>query len=132
MKKLLFIAFGLMATCLSAMTLPDNVPVVSYEKIVLNAPASLFSDAVLLVDHSIVSDFVLELQNPLQLQTFNYAHGIDVMNSKGFYKPIDYESFNKINSLSHYDIYNGRDLLKSELYVDNTFRIENIPIKEVF
>jgi hypothetical protein len=114
------------------MTLPDNVPVVSYEKIVLNAPASLFSDVVLLVDHSIVSDFVLELQNPVQLQTFNYAHGIDVMNSKGFYKPIDYESFNKINSLSHYDIYNGRDLLKSELYVDNTFRIENIPIKEVF
>jgi hypothetical protein len=132
MKKLLFIAFGLVATCLSAMTLPDNVPVVSYEKIVLNAPASLFSDAVLLVDHSIVSDFVLELQNPVQLQTLNYVHDIEVMNSKGFYKPIDYESSNKIKSLSHYDIYNGRDLLKSELYVDNTFRIENIPIEEVF
>jgi hypothetical protein len=42
MKKLADIAFGLMATCLSAVTVASNVPVVEIEKIVLNAPASFF------------------------------------------------------------------------------------------
>lgn len=129
MKKLLIIAFGLMASCVSAMTLPDNVPVVSYEKMTIE-PVSLFADVVLLVDNDVVSNFIVEPKNPVQLQTFNYV-AVNVRESKGFYKPIDYESFIKNNPLSHYDIYNGRDLFKNELYVDNQFRIQNIPRKLV-
>lgn len=131
MKKFLILGCGLMFSCLSAMTLPDNVSVVPYEKIAFNAPESLFADVVLLVDNDVVSDFVVELKNPVQLQTFNYVATVNVRESKGFYKPIDYESFIKINPLSHYDIYNGRDLFKNELYVDNQFRIQNIPRKLV-
>jgi hypothetical protein len=127
MKKFLIIAFGLMASCVSAMTLPGNVPVVPYEKIAFNAPESLFADTVLLVDNDVVSNFIVEPKNPVQLQTFNYVANVNVRESKGFYKPIDYESFIKINPLSHYDIYNSRDLFKNELYVDNQFRIQNIP-----
>lgn len=125
MKKILIIAFGLMASCVSAMTLPDNVPVVSYEKMTIE-PVSLFADTVLLVENDVVSNFIVEPKNPVQLQTFNYV-AVNVRESKGFYKPIDYESFIKINPLSHYDIYNGRDLFKNELFVDSRFRIENIP-----
>lgn len=130
MKKLLIIAFGLMASCVSAMTLPDNVPVVSYEKMTIE-PVSLFADTVLLVDNYVVSNFIVEPKNPVQLQTFNYVATVNVRESKGFYKPIDYESFIKINPFANYDIYNGRDLFKNELYVDNQFRIQNIPRKLV-
>ena len=130
MKKFLILGCGLMFSCLSAMTLPENVTVVPYEKIAFNAPESLFADTVLLVDNDVVSDFIVESKKPLQLQTFNYV-AVNVRESKGFYKPIDYESFIKINPLSHYDIYNGRDLFKNELYVDNQFRIQNIPRKLV-
>jgi hypothetical protein len=131
MKKFLIIAFGLMASCVSAMTLPDNVPVVSYEKMTIE-PISLFADVVLLVDNYVVSDFVVELRNPLQLQTFNYVATLNVSDSKGFYKPIDYESFIKINPNVNYDIYKARDRFKNELYVDDPFRIQNIPRKLVF
>ena len=131
MKKILIIACALMFSCLSASTLPDNVSVVSYEKMTIQEPISLFAEQVLLINDYVVSDFVLELKNPVQLQTFNYVHDIDVRDPKGFYKPIDYESFIKINPLSHYDIYNGRDLFKNELFVDSEFRIQNIPRKLV-
>lgn len=131
MRKILIIGCGLMFSCLSASTLPDNVSVVTYEKIAFNAPEWLLADTVLLVDDYVVSDFVLAIQNSMKLQTFNYVHDINVRDSKGFYKPIDYESFIKINPLSHYDIYNGRDLFKNELFVDNQFRIQNIPRKLV-
>jgi hypothetical protein len=130
MKKFLILGCGLMFSCLSAMTLPDNVTVVPYEKIAFNAPESLFAGVVLLVDNDVVSNFIVESKKPVQLQTFNYV-AVNVRESKGFYKPIDYESFIKINPLSHYDIYNGRDLFKNELYFDNQFRIQNIPRKLV-
>lgn len=132
MKKFLIIGCGLMFSCLSAMTLPDNVSVVSYEKMTIQEPISLFSDMVLLVDNDVVSDFVLELRNPLQLQTFNYVAMLNVSDSKGFYKPIDYESFIKINPGVNYDIYKARDRFRNELYVDDPSRIENIPRKMVF
>lgn len=131
MKKFLIIAFGLMASCVSAMTLPDNVPVVSYEKMTIE-PISLFADTVLLVDNDVVCDFSFELKNPVQLQTFNYVATLNVSDSKGFYKPIDYESFIKINPDVNYDIYKARDRFKNELYVDDQFRIQNIPRKLVF
>ena len=130
MRKILIIACGLMFSCLSASTLPDNVSVVSYEKMTFNAP-QLFADTVLLVDDYVVSDFFLAIQNSMKLQTLNYVHDIDVRDPKGFYKPIDYESFIKINPFANYDIYNGRDLFKNELFVDNQFRIQNIPRKLV-
>lgn len=131
MKKFLIIACVLMASCLQANNLPDHFAVVNYEKMTIQEPISLFADTVLLVDNDVVSDFSFELKNPLQVQTFNYVANVNVRESKGFYKPIHYESFIKINSLSHYDIYNGRDLFKNELYVDNQFRIQNIPRKLV-
>ena len=131
MKKFLIIGCGLMFSCLSAMTLPDNVSVVSYEKMTIQEPISLFADTVLLVDNDVVGDFALAIQNSMQLQTFNYVHDINVRDPKGFYKPIDYESFIKINPFANYDIYNGRDLFKNELFVDNQFRIQNIPRKLV-
>lgn len=126
MKKFLIIGCGLMFSCLSAMTLPDNVPVVSYEKMTIE-PVSLFADTVLFVDNDVVSDFSFELKNPVQLQTFNYVANVNVRESKGFYKPIDYESFIKINPDVNYDIYKARDRFKKELFVDSRFRIENIP-----
>ncbi|MBC5840761.1 hypothetical protein H8R23_05030 [Flavobacterium sp. F-380] len=126
MKKFLIIGCGLMFSCLSAMTLPDNVPVVSYEKMTIQEPLSLFSDVVLLVDNDVVSNFIVEPKNPVQLQTFKDVAVPNVRESKGFYKPIDYESLHKMNPLSHYDIYNGRELFKNE------FSVENIPRKEVF
>ena len=131
MKKFFILGCGLMFSCLSASTLPDNVPVVSYEKMTFNAPESIWADTVLLVDNDVVSDFSFELKNPVQLQTFNYFTTVNVRESKGFYKPIDYESFIKINPFANYDIYNGRDLFKNELYVENQFLIQNIPRKLV-
>lgn len=131
MKNFLIIAFGLMASCVSAMTLPDNVSVVSYEKMTIQEPISLFADTVLLVDNDVVCDFLFELKNPVQLQTFNYV-AVNVRKSKGFYKPIDYESFIKINPFANYDIYKARDRFKNELFVDNQFRIQNRPRKLVF
>lgn len=130
MKKFLIIACVLMASCLQANNLPDHFAVVNYEKMTIQEPISLFADVVLLVDNDVVTSFIVEPKNPVQLQTFNYV-AVNVRESKGFYKPIDYESFIKINPLSHYDIYNGRDLFKNELYVDNQFRIQNIPRKLV-
>ena len=132
MKKFLILGCGLMFSCLSAMTLPDNVPVVSYEKMTVQKPILLFDDTVLLVDNYVVSDFVLEMRTPVQLQTFNYVATLNVSDSKGFYKPIDYESFIKINPDVNYDIYKARDRFKNELYVDDPFRIQNRPRKLVF
>jgi hypothetical protein len=131
MKKFLILGCGLMFSCLSAMTLPDNVSVVPYENIAFNAPESIWADTVLLVDNDVVSDFVFEIQNPVQLQTFNDVATVNVRESKGFYKPIDYESFIKINPISNYDIYKERDKFRNELFVDSEFIIENIPIKLV-
>jgi hypothetical protein len=127
MKKFLILGCGLMFSCLSAMTLPDNVSVVSYEKMTIQEPIELFADTVLFVDNDVVSDFSFELKNPVQLQTFNYVANVNVRESKGFYKPIDYESFIKINPDVNYDIYKARDRFKKELFVDSRFRIENIP-----
>jgi hypothetical protein len=131
MKKLLFLAFGLMASCVSAMTLPDNVPVVAYEKMTIE-PISIFADVVLLVDDVIVSNFVLELKNPVKWQAFNDVVVPNVRQSKGFYKPIDYESINKINPNANYYIYKARDKFLKELFVDNQFRIQNVPRKLVY
>lgn len=131
MKKFLIIACVLMASCLQANNLPDHFAVINYEKMTIQEPISLFADTVLLVDNDVVLDFIVESKNPVQLQTFNYVATVNVMESKGFYKPIDYESFIKINPFANYDIYNGRDLFKNELYVDNQFRIQNIPRKLV-
>jgi hypothetical protein len=132
MKKFLIIGCGLMFSCLSAMTLPDNVSVVRYEKMTYQEPISLFADVVLLVDNDVVSDFIVEPKNPVQLQTFNYVADVNVRESKGFYKPIDYESFIKINPVANYDIYKAREKFKNELFVDNQLRVENIPRKLVF
>jgi len=132
MKKFLIIACGLMASCLSASTLPDNIQFVSYEKIAFNAPTELFADQVILTDNYVVSDFVVQLQDTVQLQTFTYVAAINVMQSKGFYKPIDYECFITINPVANYDKSKVREKFRNELFVDNQFRIENIPRKLVF
>jgi hypothetical protein len=132
MKKFLIIACVLMASCLQANNLPDHFAVVNYEKMTIQEPISLFADVVLLVDNDVVSDFIVEPKNPVQLQTFNYVADVNVRESKGFYKPIDYESFIKINPVANYDIYKARGKFKNELFVDNQLRVENIPKKLVF
>lgn len=131
MKKFLIIACVLMASCLQANNLPEHFAVVNYEKMTIQEPILLFADTVLLVDNDVVSSFIVESKKPLKLQTFNYVATVNVRESKGFYKPIDYESFIKINPFANYDIYKARDRFKNELFVDSEFRIENIPRKLV-
>lgn len=126
MKKVLIIATGLMFSCLSAKPLPDHVPMVNYEKITIQEPQSLFAAQVLCVENVSVSDFVQPTES-VQNQTFNYVHDIDVVNIKGFYKPILYERSDKINPGANYDIYKAKDKFKNEIVVDNLFRIQNVP-----
>lgn len=132
MRKILIIGCGLMFAQLSAMSLPDNLHVVHHEKFVINAPELLFADSVLLVDDLAVSEFVVQPQSTIQLQTFDYVNCIDVMNATGFYKPIDYENQIKVNPYDQYDIDKSRDSFKDEFQFFSFLKKENIPRSSLF
>jgi hypothetical protein len=122
MKKILIIACGLMLSSLSAMTLPDHVQVVNYEKITIQKPMELFAYQVLGLEDYVVSDFFVQPQNIVQLQTFRYVHDIDVVDREGFIKPILYESFYTFLPLTNYDLYKVRVPIRNEVLLSNRIR----------
>lgn len=116
MKKILIIACGLMFAQLSATTLPDHIQVVKYEKLKYQAPVDIFVDQVVLVDECVVSDFVLTIENTLKIHSLAYVHDIDVVNRKGFIKPILYENFWKTPPpFANYDIYKLKEPFWNEV-----------------
>lgn len=122
MKKILIIACGLMFSSLSAMTLPDHVQVVKYEKMSYQEPVQLFADQVLLIDECFNLDFVLKFENTSQLHEFAYVRDIDVVKKKGFLKPILYENFNETIPFANYDIYKHKDPFWNEVLFSNRIR----------
>jgi hypothetical protein len=122
MKKILIIACGLMFSSLSAMTLPDHVSVVKYEKNTMQELAWQYADQVLCVENYDVSDFDFVIKNIMQPQTFSYVHDINVVDRKGFVKPVLYESFREFQPLANYEIYKVKVPDLNEILFSNRIR----------
>lgn len=122
MRKILIIVCGLMVSGLSAMNLPDHIQVFNYEKITIQKPMELFADQVLYVENYVVSDFVIQLQNTVKLQTFAYVHYMNDIDRKGFVKPILYENFTQFAPLNYCYTYEAKVSIWNEVLFSNRIR----------
>lgn len=127
MRKLFLIGFGLMASCLSAMALPDHTTVIHDNNFEFKAQETLFAPEVFTIQDYAVADFVFEIKSPVVLQTFVYVSSVNVVDLTLFYRPIIYENYNAINPLTSYDTYRGNGKIKIEKVINNPFLIKKIP-----